>query len=383
MSQVEEYPVNKRMFQMLAAVLAFVAVIAFVKFQQIQAAMAGNKSFTPPPEPVTTIVARPQPWAASVEAVGSVAPVQGVTLSADLPGVVDRIAFESGSSVVAGQPLVALDARQERAQLASAEAGRDLAKTGLDRSKSLLEQNLVAQSDYDQVAALFRQAEARVNEVKALLDRKTIRAPFAGVTGIRQVNLGQYVSSGDPIVPLQSLDPVFIDFSVPQQQVGSLRVGQAVTATADSASRSLGTGRITAINPVADNATRNVRVQATFDNAHRRLRPGMYVTVRVDLGMRSPVIALPITAVNYAPYGSSVFIVEDLKGPDGKPYRGVRQQFVQLGPSRGDLVAVTDGVHAGQEVVTSGVFKLRTGAAVKVDNTVTPPASSAPKPEDS
>lgn len=374
---------NKRMFQMLAVVLGFVAIIAFVKFQQIQTAIAAGKSFSPPPEPVTTVVAKPQGWVDALEAVGSVAPVRGVTLSADLPGVVERITFESGSSVGAGQALVHLDSRQERAQLASAEARRDLAKTNLTRSQALLERQLVAQSEYDQVAALFRQAEAQVSEVKAAIDRKTIRAPFSGVTGIRQVNLGQYVSSGDPIVPLQSLDPVYVDFAVPQQQVASLRRGLTVSVAADSGARPLGTGRITAINPVADDATRNVRVQATFSNPHRRLRPGQYVSVRVDLGSRTRVVALPTTAINYAPYGNSVFIVEQLKSPDGKAYKGVRQQFVKLGSARGDLVAILGGVEAGQEIVTSGVFKLRTGAAVKVDNVTKLPASSAPKPEDS
>lgn len=374
---------NKRMFQMLAAVLAFIAIIGFFKFQQIRTAIAAGKSYSPPPEAVTTVVASPQGWVEALEAVGSVAPVQGVTLSADLPGVVERITFESGSPVSAGQALVHLDARQERAQLASAEARRDLARTNLERSKSLLERQLVPQSEYDQVAALFRQAEAQVNEVKAAIDRKVIRAPFAGVTGIRQVNLGQYVSSGDPIVPLQSLDPVYVDFAVPQQQVGSLRRGLSVSVAADSGSRPLGTGRITAINPVADDATRSVRVQATLPNPHRRLRPGMYVNVQVDLGSRTRVVALPATAINYAPYGNSVFIVEELEGPDGKPYQGVRQQFVKLGGSRGDLVAVTGGVQEGQVVVTSGVFKLRSGAAVRLDSTIALPASGAPRPEDS
>jgi len=328
-------------------------------------------------------VASSLPWADALEAVGSVQPVQGVTLAADMPGVVERVAFESGTSVVAGQPLVFLDARQEQARLASAEAALDLAKTNLERSKSLLERQLVAQSDYDQTAALFRQAEAAVREVKAAIDRKVIRAPFAGVAGIREVNLGQYVSSGDPIVPLQSLDPVYVDFAVPQQLVGAVRRGLAVTVSSDSAARPLGTGRITAINPVADDATRNVRVQATFANPRRSLRPGMYVSVRVDLGSRAKRIAVPVTAINYAPYGNSVFIVEELKGPDGKPYRGVRQQFVKLGTARGDLVAVEGGLQAGQEIVTSGVFKLRTGAAVKVDSSLVVPSSSAPRPEDS
>ncbi len=374
---------NKRMVQMLAIVVTFVAIIGFIKFQQISAAIAAGKSYSPPPEAVTAVTAQPQGWSEALEAVGSVEPVQGVTLSADLPGVVDRIQFESGSSVREGQALVQLDARQERAQLASAEAARDLAKSNLDRSQALLAQKLVAQSDHDQVAALFRQAEAQVNVIRATIDRKVIRAPFAGVTGIRQVNLGQFVGSGDPIVPLQSLDPVYVDFTVPQQDVGELRRGLGVTVAADSGSRTLGSGRITAINPVADAATHNVRVQATFANPHGRLRPGMYVSVRVDLGSRAHVIALPATSINYAPYGNSVFIIEDLKGPDGKSYRGVRQQFVQLGSARGDLVAVTSGVSAGQQVVTSGVFKLRSGAAVKVDSTITLPASGSPRPQDS
>ena len=374
---------NKRMFQMLAALLAFIAIIAFVKFQQISAAIKAGKSFQMPPEAVTTVVAKPQPWGEALEAVGTVSPVQGVTLSADLPGVVEKITFESGAAVAAGQALVQLDARQERAQLASAEAARDLAKANLDRSQSLLAQNLVAQSDHDQTAALFRQAEARVAEVRAALERKVIRAPFTGVTGIREVNLGQYVSSGDPIVPLQSLDPVYVDFTVPQQQVAALRPGQTVRVETDTTSHATVTGRVTAINPVADAATHNVRVQATFANPRRVLRPGMYVSVRVDIGARGSVVALPATAIHYAPYGNSVFIVDQVKGPDGKPYKGVRQQFVQLGSARGDLVAILRGVEAGQEIVTSGVFKLRSGAAVKVDSTVTLPASSAPKPEDS
>ncbi len=374
---------NKRMFQMLAAVLAFVAIIAFVKFQQISKAIAAGKNFKMPPEAVTTYAAKPEAWVDALEAVGSVAPVQGVTLAADLPGVVDRIAFQSGAEVAAGQALVYLDARQEQAQLASAEAARDLAKTNLDRSKTLLEQHLVAQSDYDQVAALYRQADAAVRAVQATIDRKVIRAPFSGVTGIRQVNLGQYVSSGEPIVPLQSMDPVYVNFSVPQQRVAELRKGLVVTAAADSGKRAIGTGRITAVNPIADPATRNILVQATFPNAHRRFAPGMYVSVVVDLGTRSNVIAVPASSIVYAPYGNSVFVVEDVKGPDGKSYRGVNQQFVQLGGSRGDLVAVLSGLKAGQQVVSSGAFKLRPGAAVTVDSTMTVPASPAPRPQDS
>lgn len=373
---------NKRMFQMLVVVLAFVAVIGYVKFQQISGAIAAGKSFQPPPEAVTTLVARQTDWASTLGAVGSVAPVQGVTLSADLPGVVERVGFESGARVGAGDVLVVLDARQERAQLASAQAQRDLARLSLDRTRKLLDQAVVPQSEYDVVAAQFKQAEAAALEIEAAIDRKTIRAPFAGITGIRQVNLGQYVRSGDPIVPLQSLNRVFVNFSVPQQRIAQLHVGNVVWAAADSSARERLSGRITAINPVVDDATRNVQVQATVENRGLALRPGMYVSVTVSLGGHDRVIALPSSAINFAPYGNSVFIVEDLKGPGGKSYRGVRQQFVQLGASMGDLVAVLDGVKPGQEVVTSGVFKLRTSAAVQVNNTVQPSASATPRPED-
>ncbi len=374
---------NKRMVQMLAIVGVFVAIVGFVKFQQIKTAIAAGKSWAPPPEAVTTITAKQQSWQATIDAVGSVAPIRGVTLSADLPGVVERIAFESGARVAAGAVLVTLDARQERAQLASAEAQRDLAKTNLDRSRRLLEQQVIAQAEFDQVAALYKQAEAAVHLTEASIDRKTIRAPFSGTTGIRRVNVGQYVNSGDPIVPLQSTSQVYVDFAVPQQQVALLHVGDPVRATADSGAAGHVQGRITAINPVVDDATRNVQVQATFDNVHGRFRPGMYVSVSVGLGQHDAVVALPLSAINYAPYGNSVFVVESMKGPDGKAYRGVRQQFVKLGAAQGDLVAVLDGVKPGQEVVTSGVFKLRSGAAVLVDNTVQPSASASPRPENS
>ncbi|MEO7868638.1 MAG: efflux RND transporter periplasmic adaptor subunit [Candidatus Eisenbacteria bacterium] len=374
---------SKRMFQMLAIVLVIVGILGFIKFRQISAAMAGGKAFQPPPETVTTVVASADEWAATLDAVGSVAPVQGVTLSADLPGVVERIAFESGRRVAKGQLLVALDARQERAQLASAEARRELAKLNLERSRTLLEQKAIAQADFDQLTAQYKQADAAAAEVRASISRKTIRAPFSGIAGIRQVNLGQYVHAGDAIVPLQSAHSVFVDFSVPQQSMSALKVGAVVHAATDSGASSMYTGRVTAINPVVDDATRNVQVQATFANPNGALRGGMYVTVKVVLGNRDAVVALPTTAINYAPYGNSVFIVEDIKGPGGKTYRGVRQQFVQLGRQKGDQVGVLSGVKAGQEIATSGVFKLRPGAAVVVNNQVTPSNSAAPKPEDS
>jgi membrane fusion protein (multidrug efflux system) len=374
---------KKRMFQMLVVVFAIIATLGFVKFQQIQTAIAAGKTWSAPPEAVTSVVAKSETWQGTLSAVGNVEPVQGVTLSADLAGVVERIEFESGSNVSQGQVLVALDTRQERAQLASAEASRALAKTSLDRSRKLLETQAIAQAEYDQADAQYRQADAHVHEIEATIQRKTIRAPFSGVAGIRQVNLGQYLTSGTPVVPLQSRDPIYVNFAVPQQQVTQLRTGAQVDAHLDEGAVQIAAGRITAVNPVIDADTRNVQVQATFHNAKGQLKPGMYVTVHVQLGESASVVALPVTAINYAPYGNSVFIIEDMKGPDGKPYRGVRQQFVKIGAARGDQVAVIDGVKPGQEVATSGVFKLRAGAAVVVNNAIQPGNNPAPKPEDS
>jgi len=375
--------VNKRMIQMLAIVILVIATLGFVKYRQISAAIAGGKSYQPPPEAVTTVVAERSTWATTIDAVGTIAPVQGVTLSADLPGVVDRIGFVSGAHVQQGQVLFTLDSRAERAQLAAAEAGRDLARVTLERSKKLISQNAIPQSEFDTSQAQFRQADAAVQEIQASIDRKTVRAPFAGVTGIRQVNLGQYVHSGDPVVPLQSLNALYVNFSVPQQSVAALHVGSVVNATLEGVEGAPLQGRVTAVDPIVDESTRNVRVQATFPNWQGRLRPGMFVTVQVVLGAENAVVALPSSAINYAPYGNSIYIVETMKTPDGKPYKGVRQQFVKLGRTQGDQVSVVDGVEPGQEIVTSGVFKLRPGAAVTVNNKVQPSNKPLPRPENS
>ena len=374
---------GKRMLIMLAAMLLVVVSLGFVKFTQIRTAMAQGAAWRPPPEAVTTIVARDEDWPATLSAIGTVAAVHGVTVSADLPGVVQEILFTSGSPVRVGQDLVRLDTSQEQAQLAAAEAQRDLAQLNLERSRQLLSGQVIAQAEYDRLAAEAKQADARVGEIRAVIARKTIRAPFTGALGIRQINLGQYLNAGDPIVPLQSMEPIHVNFSLPQQDVASLRVGAEVRVSADSIAIVRSAGRITAINAVLDEATRNVQVQATLSNAGGALRPGMFVDVQVALGRSTAVVALPASAVSYAPYGNSVFIVSDVAGPDGTKYRGARQQFVKLGDGRGDQIAVLSGVKPGEEVVTSGVFKLRNGAAVLVNNAKQPANDPAPKPEDS
>jgi len=374
---------RKRMMVMLAAMTLFIATIGLVKFFQIRAAIAQHASFQMPPEAVTTVVAGQDRWPATLSAIGSVMAVHGVTVSADLPGIVEQIAFDSGRRIDAGDVLVRLDSSQERAQLAAAEAQRDLAQLNLERSRQLLEKGVVAQAEHDRLAAEAKTADARVGEIRATIQRKTIRAPFAGTLGLRQVNLGQYLNGGDPVVPLQSMDPIYVNFSVPQQDVAALRVGAEVRVAAESIAVARPSGRITAINSLVDEATRNVQVQATFQNPRGVLRPGMFVDVQVVLGTSRGVVALPASAISYAPYGNSVFIVDDLKGPKGATYRGVRQQFVKLGPGRGDQVAVVDGIQPGQEVVSSGVFKLRNGAAVVVNNAKRPANDPAPRPEDS
>jgi membrane fusion protein (multidrug efflux system) len=369
------------MVVLLGGMVVLVGALAGFKVMQIKAAIAQASSFQPPPEAVTTVVAKPVQWSASLGAIGTVAAVQGVTVSADLPGIVERIAIDSGRTVQAGEVLVVLDTRQEQAQLAAASAALELARLNLDRLRGLAQEGITSRADYDRAVAEHAQAEARVGEIRATIERKRIRAPFSGLLGIRQVNLGQYLNGGAPVVPLQSLDPIYVNFDVPQQEASRLRAGGEVTVTAEGEARPF-KGRITAVDSVVDEATRNVKVQATLPNPAGRLHPGMFVETQVGTGAASTVVALPASSINYAPYGDSVFIVEDVKGPKGETYRGVRQQVVKLGASRGDQVAVLSGVASGAEVVTSGVFKLRNGAAVRVNNQVQPANDPAPRPED-
>jgi membrane fusion protein, multidrug efflux system len=373
----------KRMILMLTVMLLIIGALGFVKFRQIQTAMAQGAAFQPPPEAVTSIVAQSEEWPTTLSAIGTMAAVQGVTVSADLPGTVDRISFESGRSVRQGDVLAQLDTRQERAQLAAIEAQRDLARLNYTRLKGLLKERVISQAEFDRAAAEEQQTDAQVGEIRATIERKTIRAPFSGVLGIRQANLGQYLAAGDPVVPLQSLHPIYVNFGVPQQDSASIRVGHRVQVTAKDRDGLALAGRVTAIDSVFDQATRNIQVQATLPNPSGTLRPGMFVQTELLLGSSRSVIAVPASAINYAPFGDSVFVVTDLKGENGQTYRGVKQQFVKLGGARGDQIAILSGVSAGDEIVTSGVFKLRNGAAVVVNNKVQPGNKRAPKPEDS
>jgi membrane fusion protein (multidrug efflux system) len=373
----------KRMIGMLTATLLIVAGLGVVKFQQIQTAIAEGAAFQPPPEAVTTAVAQQAEWPATLTAIGTVAAVQGVTVSADLPGTVDRIFFDSGRAVRAGDMLAVLDTRQEQAQLAAIEARRELARTTFARVQELLNEKVISKAEFDRATADLQQTEAQLAEIKAVIDRKTIRAPFSGMLGIRQVNLGQYLGGGDPLVTLQSINPIYVNLGVPQQSAGQIPVGRTVLVTTTDGGGATWTGRVTALDALVDPATRNIQVQATLSNPDGRLRPGMFVQTAVALGPSQRTIVLPASAISYAPFGDSVFVVADMKTDDGQTYRGVRQQLVRLGPSRGDQVSITSGVKAGEEVVTSGLFKLRNGAAVQINNAVRPANDPAPKPGNS
>ena len=373
----------KRMIVALGVMVVIAAALGFVKFKQIQFNIAQGAAFQPPPEAVTTIVAQQEAWATSLSAIGTLAAVQGVTVSADLPGIVERIAFESGQAVRAGDVLAVLDTRQEQAQLAALEAQRELARLTFNRIQGLLNERVISQAEFDRATAEFQQTDARVGEVRAGIDRKTIRAPFSGILGLRQVNLGQYLAGGGELVMLQSLNPIYVNFGVPQQSLVQIPVGRSIRITTNDAAGHEWTGRVSAIDSKVDEATRNIQIQATLANPDGQLRPGMFVQAEVGLGPSQALVALPASAVSYAPFGDSVFVVVELKGQDGRAYRGVRQQFVKLGASRGDQISVLSGVKPGDEVVSSGVFKLRNGAAVQINNQVKPGNNPSPKPENS
>jgi membrane fusion protein (multidrug efflux system) len=365
----------KRMILMLIVTLGAIGALGFLKFRQVQDAMAQAAAYQQPPEAVTTILARNESWPATLSAIGTAAAVQGVMVSADLPGIVSQVAFDSGASVNQGDLLVQLDTKQELAQLTAIEATRDLARLNFERMNNLINDGAITRAEYDRAAAEQKETEARVAEIQAMIERKTIRAPFTGILGLRQVNLGQYLSPGTPVVLLQSLDPIWVNFGIPQEDAAKVSIGSKVRAAEF-------TGTVTAINAIVDEATRNIQIQATLANPEHKLRPGMFVQTEVLLGSGTSNVTLPASAISYAPYGDSVYIIDELKNEKGEPYRGVRQQFVKLGPSRGDQIAILSGVKAKEEVVTSGVFKLRNGAAVLVDNKVQPSNKPSPKPED-
>jgi membrane fusion protein (multidrug efflux system) len=370
---------KKRILFAILGVLIVIAALAAVKALQIRAMIEQGKKAVFPPETVTTALVRSESWETSLSAVGSLTSVQGGTIAAELPGKIVEIAFASGSRVKEGDLLVRQDTSVEAAQLPGAEAQVKLAESILARDNEMLKEKIVSRADYDVAVAGHQQALSLANTLRATIAKKSIRAPFGGRLGIRQVNLGMILRGGEPIVTLQSLDPIYVNFSLPQQELPRLRVGLPVRITGDALPGLPIDGRITTVSPLVDAETRNVLVQATVSNPGEQLQPGMFVNAVVGLPARKKVLAIPATAVVYAPFGDSVFVVDDNKTQKGG--KVLRQQFVRLGERRGDFVAVTDGVKEKETVVSTGVFKLRTGQPAVVDNRLSPEFRLAPTPK--
>lgn len=364
----------KKLFVTCVTIIVIVGGIAFVYIGMIRTLIAAGESQAVPPTAVTAMSLQQESWQPTLASVGSLTAVEGVTVAAQLDGTVTGLHFEPGAKVKAGDLLVQMDIGPELAQRAAAKAALHLAELNLKRSRELLQRNTISQSQLDTDLATEEQDEAQVENIQATIDKKTIRAPFAGQLGVRQVDLGQTLKAGDPIVSLQALDPLFVDFFLPQQQLRQISPGLPVKIACDAFPGETFDGKITTISPDIDATTRNVHVQATLLNHRDLLHPGMFVDVSVVLPRSETVLAIPQTAVLYAPYGNSVFVIEDGKAV---------QKFVRLGITRGDYVEVVSGLKAGEQVVTSGAFKLQPGAPVLVNNALAPDAELNPKPSDS
>lgn len=363
------------------AILIVVVVaggLAGTKLLQFKALAAAP--YAQPPETIASAVAHEEKWQDTFSAVGSISAVQGVTVTPEIAGTISEIAFESGAVVARGDLLVRFDTSVEEAQLKASNAQLEWARVTMERDRTLLTNNMVSQSEFDQAEAAWKQAKANADAIQAAIDKKTIRAPFAGKLGIRQVNLGEYVDSGKPIVSLQSLAPVYADFSLPQQTLSDIKTGMTVRVSLDTYANKQFEGKLTAINPNLDESTRSVRLQATLENPDQLLRPGMFARIEVLLPAEKNVLVIPATAILSAPYGDSVYVI--VKSTNG-PGSIVNQQFVRTGRARGDFISVESGLKPGDHVVSGGLFKLRNGSAVTENNELAPKPNEKPKPADS
>lgn len=374
---------KKRVILTTLVALAVVGAIFGYKYrtlQQAAAAMAGQK---PAPAAVATAPATPQTWRSTLSAVGTVESFQGVVLRSEIEGRVVRIAFESGAAVKAGDVLLEMEAANEEAQVKSAEATVKLAAASLARARELRASNANTAVEFDTAEATHAQAVGALDNLKATLAKKRIVAPFAGRLGIRQVNIGQFLNKGDSIVSLEAIDPAYVDFALPQQDLPSLKPGLAVRVSVDAFPERIFEGRVEAIDPRVSDASRNVRVRAVVPNPSEVLRPGLFAQVTVELPAETAVLELPATAIVYSPYGNSVYVVTEKAGPDGAKQLVAEQRFIATGARRGDQVAIVKGLSAGEQVVTAGQMKLRNGSPVTVNNSVVPANSPTPTPTQS
>jgi membrane fusion protein, multidrug efflux system len=363
--------------------LATILVSVFgIKALQIRKMM--STPMVVPPTTVSSATVKEEDWAPALSAVGSISAVQGAVVSSELGGVVSQIAFENGGTAKKGDLLVQLDASAEEAQLKSAEADLELARSDLERSRELAGRKVISKAEIDAAESKFKQKQGVVEQMRSMIAKKTVRAPFDGQLGIRQVNVGQMINVGQQVVPLTSLDPVFADFALPQQYLGQITPGLDVHVTTDALPGRVFNGKLTAINSMVDSSTRNITLQATLENPDHALRPGMFAKAVVTLPQKHKALVIPGSAISYAPFGDSVFVIEKKKDDKtGKESQVIRQQFVRVGEARGDLVAITQGLKAGETIVSTGVFKLRNGMAVTINNDLAPNPQENPNPVDS
>ena len=375
---------RRRWRSVTLAICLLIAIGGFVF--GIKVLQIGKMMSTPmvmPPTTVSSAVVKEEDWAPTLSAIGSVSAVQGAVVSAELGGVVAEINFQSGGVAKKGDVLMRLDSSAEEAQLHTAEADLELAKANLDRERDLAVRKVVSKQELDTAQSTFGQKQGAVDNMRAFITKKQIRAPFDGMLGIRQVNVGQMINSGQQVVQLTALDRVYVDFALPQQNLPQLAAGYEARVHADSLPGREFKGKVTAINSMVDNVTRNISLQATFDNPDHELHPGMFVKVEVILPNKSNTLVIPGSAVSYAPYGNSVFVIDNKKDPKtGKESQSLRQAFVRIGEARGDFVAVTEGLKPGDVVVSTGVFKLRNGMPVVINNDLAPKPQLNPKPGD-
>jgi membrane fusion protein (multidrug efflux system) len=379
---------TKRMLIMVGGVLLLIVVLAFGKYMQIKKLIASSPK--PSAQVVTAIKVQASEWQPQLSSVGTLAPVRGVDVTTEIAGLVREVRFKSGDEVKAGQVLFELNADSDVAQLRALQANADLAATTLKRDKLQLSAQAISQAQVDSDEADLKSKQALAAQQKAVVDKKTIRAPFAGKLGITSVNPGQYLNPGDKLVTLQTIDTVYVDFFVPQKQLSSLSIGQKLNLTADAYPGVAFAAKVTSISPKIDAATRNVQVQATVPNAKRQLLPGMFANVALDQGDLKKYLTLPQTAITYNPYGSTVFVLappaadakDPMKDEKGQPYLVAQQVFVTTGSTRGDQVAILTGVKEGQTVVTSGQLKLKNGTPAVIDNKVQPANSPNPTPQE-
>jgi membrane fusion protein (multidrug efflux system) len=366
----------------VGGLIALIVLIVGIKGLQIGKMMSTPRVM--PPTTVSSATVKEEDWAPTLSAVGSISAVQGAVVSSELGGVVSQIAFENGGTAKKGDLLVQLDASAEEAQLKSAEADLGLARADLERSRDLVGRKVISKAEIDAAESKFKQKEGSVEQMRSMIAKKTVRAPFDGQLGIRQVNVGQMINVGQQVVPLTSLDPVFADFALPQQYLGKLTPGLEVHVTTDALPGRVFDGKITAINSMVDSSTRNVTLQATLENPDHVLRPGMFAKAQVTLPQKHKTLVVPGSAISYAPFGDSVFVIEKKRDEKtGKESQVIRQQFVRVGEARGDLVAITQGLKAGETVVSTGVFKLRNGMTVTINNDLAPNPQLNPHPIDS